>query len=109
MAEQVGEIERTAQVLVSAGPRRLVGRDRLVGGLARIEDERHLRQGPLQPVADREPAHVGQLGGEDHEAERADADALDRLLAGADDLHGEAGGLEGCPDLVGEARVGLHE
>jgi hypothetical protein len=106
-SEQVGEVERAAKVLVGLGPGGPVGGDRLVVGLARIEDERRLGQRALEPVADREAAHVRELGREHHEAEGAHADPLHRLLARADDLDREAGGLEGTADLVGKARVGL--
>ena len=69
------------EVVVGAGARRAVRLDRGVGRLGRVEDERHRRERPLQPVAHREAAHVGQLGREEDEVGRGLLAALERRLA----------------------------
>jgi hypothetical protein len=108
-AEEIGEVERLLEVVVGAGPRRAVGVDRRVGRLAGVEDERHRGERALQPVADREAAHVRQLGGEQDQVRRRLLAARQRRLARLDRHDREPGRPEGAADLFREAGIRLDQ
>ncbi len=105
--DEVGHVEGTPKVVVgrcAGGPVRL---DRRVIGLGGVEDERHGAERPLEPVAEREAAHVRQFGREQDQVRAGVAAALHRGLALRHRHDRETRGREGAPHLFGEAGIGL--
>ena len=106
---QRAQVERLAQVLVGVGAGQPVGVDRLRRGLAGVEDERHRAQLALDAVAHREPAHVGQLGRQQHEVRPRHPAAVDGRLAFTDGGDVETGGDQRAADRLRQRVIRLDE